>query len=367
MPDLKKALNTRTIGQTTFPNEAVQALFRSSLSRFEVKQSLVAKRGSHCRGLFLRLDASPIPPSAIPIGIYSGKISKGKGVYHLELPSLTIDGSPNPLIPMTCFGMMNEDIYDHKFNVKIMKDGSLIVISTILPGDELLTKYDDEYDWGWIKEEALSELISDITGRFPWVDDLTDSDLGSLKLNPKSPLHSEVLAIINSKCWSERQHSATPSVLWTGPSGLALFLTSGAIYEKYRFGGFGSGKTFSVTSLIPRGKLSDYTDKWNGVSTADLTEEIILKRGSDHIRTLKGLLTNRYKHRPSAIHADLDSLSVTRRSGRITLTFTRDQKKPPSVFSRLLGTHALPRTASPSSKVTKFGAVRLIQIPQNLH
>ena len=70
-------------------------------------------------------------------------------------------------MPLTCFGMMNEDIYEHKYNVMIKRDGTLVVISNILPGDELLTKYDDEYDWNWIKDEALTELVLDINTRFP--------------------------------------------------------------------------------------------------------------------------------------------------------------------------------------------------------
>ncbi len=109
-------------------------------------------------------------------------------------------------------------------------------------------------------------------------------------------------------------------MLWTGPSGLALFLTSGAIYEKYRFEGFGSGKIMGVTSPISRGKLPDYTDKWNGSLTAELTDEIIFKRDSDHIRTLKNLLTSKYKHRPTAMHTDCHSLAISMQTGRITVT-----------------------------------------------
>ncbi len=59
--------------------------------------------------------------------------------------------------------MMNEDIYDNIYNMRINKDRNLQVIRTIYPGDELLTRYDeDSYDWEWLKEEALSELIVDV-------------------------------------------------------------------------------------------------------------------------------------------------------------------------------------------------------------
>ncbi len=290
------------------------------------------------------MDAPPITPSDVPIGVYSGKISEGTGVYHLELPLLTIDGSPDSLIPMTCFGMMNEDIYDQKYNVMIKRDGSLVVISTIYPGDELLTKYDEFYDWNWIKDEALTELLQDIKTRFPWVDDLkSDLDITMLNSMSRCPLHNSIHSIIQSKCWSEQQHSATPSVLWTGPSGLSLFLTSGAIYEKYRFGGFGSGKIMGVTSPIPRGKLPDYTDKWNGSLTAELTDEIIFKRGSDHIRSLRTLFSAKYKHRPTAMHTDCDSLAISKQSGRITVTLYPGSKKAGKRLLKALGDARSPR------------------------
>ncbi len=49
----------------------------------------------------------------------------------------------------------------------IKRDGTLVVISVIHPGDELLTKYDEYYDWNWIKDEALTELLLDSKARFP--------------------------------------------------------------------------------------------------------------------------------------------------------------------------------------------------------
>jgi hypothetical protein len=144
LPNLSSLLKQKTFGEKIFPPSAVREHFRG-------RQSTVAKRGGYCRSLFLRGDVEAIPVSPIPIGVYTGLISSGLGVYHLQLPNVTIDGSPNSNIPMTCFGMMNEDIYENKYNVRINKDGTLQVISTIYPGDELLTKYDDEYDWEWLR------------------------------------------------------------------------------------------------------------------------------------------------------------------------------------------------------------------------
>ena len=82
---------------------------------------------------------------------------------------IIIDGTPNPDHPMTCFGRMNEDIYDRNPNVRIMDDGSLIVIRTIYPGDELITTYGDDYDWNWLKQEALSELLQTVLKQFPFI------------------------------------------------------------------------------------------------------------------------------------------------------------------------------------------------------
>ena len=73
---------------------------------------------------------------------------------------------------MTCF-----DISDGNPNVKFGKDGTIIVIRTIYPGDELLIDYGDDYigEWDWIRQEALTELASNIKSRFPFVTDLPNS------------------------------------------------------------------------------------------------------------------------------------------------------------------------------------------------
>ena len=155
--------------------------------------------------------------------------------------------------PMTCFGSVNEDIYEEVFNVRILADGSIIAICTINPGDELLTKYGDDskstkdrgYDWNWLKEEALCALSEEIHSRFPFVDDLeADLPLETLQQRIRHPLFKTLHSIIHSESWSENLHGATPDTEWSGIDGLALFLSSGAIYDKYRFGGYGSGKSF---------------------------------------------------------------------------------------------------------------------------
>ena len=97
-----------------------------------------------------------------------------------------------------------------------------------------------------------------------------------------------------------------------------------------------------VTSPIPRGKLPDYTDKWNGSLTADLTDEIIFKRSSDHIRTLKNLLTACYKHRPTSIHIDGHSLEVSKRVGRVTVSLYPGSKKAGKRLLKALGDASSP-------------------------
>jgi hypothetical protein len=181
---------------------------------------------------------------------------------------------------------MNEDIYDEVFNVRILDNGSIIAIRTIKPGDELLTKYGNDskstkergYDWDWLKEEALEALITELRSRFPMVKEIAgDISLGSLRESIRQPLHKAIHQIIHSETWHENLHSATPDPSWSGTDGLALFLSSGAVYEKYRFGGFGSGKSFPQVD-ISRGSLPHFTDSWNGVNTARLDSDILFKR-----------------------------------------------------------------------------------------
>ena len=347
MPNLKALLKKRVYGQRFYPTKEVEVHFASSLSRFETKDSLVAKLGSRCLGLFLKLGEAPIEPSHTPIGVYAGSISTGKGEYHLDLSDesgqLIIDGTPDPLHPLTCFGYMNEDIYDNKYNVKINKDGSIEVTNTIYPGDELLVRYDadfDDYDWDWIKQEALSALINEIKSNFDWIDDLEpDSTLHSIQLLTRRPLHKAIDDIIHARCWSENMHSATPSPGWTGTSGLALFLTSGVTYEKYRFGGFGSGKIFPET-IIRRGKLAQFADRWDGANTAQIDESTIFKRERNtHIRSLRDLLADKYDSASPMVHRNSELLpTITRTVGRVTLTlFLGSARKKRNLFTKLAG------------------------------
>ena len=148
LPELSALLARRTIGERFFPSQAVERHFSESLKRFVVKDSGVIKKGVLGLGLFLGDMEDVIEPSDVPIGVYSGTLSSGTGVYHLELTdkagTRVIDGSPLKEHPMTCFGRMNEDIYDEVFNVRILDNGSIIAIRTIKPGDELLTKYGND-------------------------------------------------------------------------------------------------------------------------------------------------------------------------------------------------------------------------------
>jgi hypothetical protein len=211
LPELSALLARRTIGERFFPSQAVERHFSESLKRFVVKDSGVIKKGVLSLGLFLGDLEDVIEPSDVPIGVYSGTLSSGTGVYHLELTdkagTRVIDGSPLNEHPMTCFGRMNEDIYDEVFNVRILDNGSIIAIRTIKPGDELLTKYGNDskstkergYDWDWLKEEALEALITELRSRFPMVKELAgDFSLGSLRESIRQPLHKALHQIIHS-------------------------------------------------------------------------------------------------------------------------------------------------------------------------
>jgi hypothetical protein len=297
----------------------------------------VVKKGSSQYGLFLKGDQAPIPPSEDPIGVYAGTISSGVGEYHLELKfgqiNLIIDGTPNYEHPLTCFGRMNEDIYNNKVNIRILKDGSLKVIAMILPGDELLTEYDSEYDWNWLKEEALHELLIEMRILFPWLHDVSpDLSLDDLDAQIKHPVLGIIHRIINSSMWTSELHSATPDPLLQGIKGLTIFLTSGITYEKYRFGGFGSGAEFPE-SPIKRGALHLFSDVWNGTNTADLAPEVIMdpkRAANESIRSLFSTLEGKYgvdDIGPTSIQInEIPPTSST--SNRITVSLEFGRGKP---------------------------------------
>jgi hypothetical protein len=189
---------------------------------------------------------------------------------------------------MTCFGRINEDIYDNKANIKFGQDGSIIVIQTILPGDELLVKYGPDYlpEWNWIKQEALTELSLIITNKFKFVNDLPNS-LDELATS-KAPIAAAVLAIIEGSSWSENMHSLSVDPEGDDITSLGLFLTAGTTFEKYRFGGWGSGKSFPEV-VSKRGQLGFFCDSWNGVSTASIPTDILLspsRKSNGPIRNL---------------------------------------------------------------------------------
>ncbi len=81
--DIKRLLSVKRIKDEWFPGRRIETHFEPSLSRFIVKASRVCKRGSCNLGLFLKDDASPISPSVL-IGYYTGRVSSGKGPYHLD-------------------------------------------------------------------------------------------------------------------------------------------------------------------------------------------------------------------------------------------------------------------------------------------
>ena len=205
--------------------------------------------GSCNLGLFLKIDQSVIEPSEDPIGFYTGIFSEGYGPYMFEVSSgatkLNIDGTPNSDHPMTCFGRMNDDIYDNNYNVRFRADGAIIVIRRIFPGDELLIDYGEGYndEWDWIRQLALTALVSHISDNFTFITDVSKSiTLKDIK-SSNNPLLTYIKSIIYSEAWTENMHSLTiqPS---NDPTGLGLFLSSGVTFEKYKFGGWGSGKIF---------------------------------------------------------------------------------------------------------------------------
>ena len=186
-------------------------------------------------GIFLKGTELQMDPSEDVIGVYSGFLSKGKGVYHLSLGKgkneIIIDGTPDLNHPMTCFGRMNEDIYDKRPNIRIKNDGSLIVIRTIYPGDELITSYGDEYNWDELKQEALTELLHTILTRFPLINDIkADEKLTDFGTATRHPVRACIRDIVQSATPTNELHSATLDPSWLGIRGLATFLTSGVVY-----------------------------------------------------------------------------------------------------------------------------------------
>ena len=209
--DVKESLKNKLLLGEWFPCPRAESFFDQGLSRFVVKPSLVCKVGSLSLGLFLKDDEVPLLPSETPIGIYTGRVATGTGAYHLDLSGsvegLIIDGSPCSEHPMTCFGRINEDIYNNKTNVKFGADGSIYVIRTIHPGEEILVDYGDGYsgEWDWIKQEALTALCAQIKTRFPFVTDLPDT-LAGIQASRLS-LATVIREIIHGTAWAENMHS----------------------------------------------------------------------------------------------------------------------------------------------------------------
>ena len=296
--ELKLILLANRIKDDWFPGRRIEKLYEPGLSRFIVKPSRACKRGSLNLGLFLKEGELPLSLSMI-LGYYTGRISSGKGPYHLDLTKfkdgLIIDGSPNSDHPMTCFGRINDDIYDGSPNVKFGKDGSIIVIRTIFPGDEILIEYGTDYDgeWDWIRQESFSDLASCIKTRFPFVTDLPDS-LEGLHTS-KSPLSLAIKNIIYSTAWTEHMHSTVLDPEAHDILALVLYISSGITYETYRFGGWGSGKTFPTVSA-KRGQSGFFCDSWNGVSIAPISPATLLDPGRKNNGPIRNLLTTLRSH-----------------------------------------------------------------------
>jgi hypothetical protein len=181
---------------------------------------------------------------------------------------------------MSCFGRINDDIYNNKYNVRFRPDGSIVVIRTIFPGDELVIDYGDDYkeNWNWVKQDALQGLVDDILTRFPFVSDLSSNITLDELSNSNHPLQVAIRDIISGDAWRENLHSLTVDSFWSGSLGLSLFLTAGSTFEKYRFGGWGSGKSYTESN-VKRGQLGLFCDSWNGSCTASIDPKILLSPG----------------------------------------------------------------------------------------
>jgi hypothetical protein len=207
---------------------------------------------------------------------------------------LFIDGTPHPDHPMTCFGRVNDDIYDNNYNIRFLKDGAIIVIRAIYPGDELLIGYGADYtkkNWDWIKKLALSALIEDLTTRFHFLTDIPPNvSLRELSLS-RHPVLVAIKDIIMGDTWTENLHSLTISPELSDPLGLCLFLTSGLTFEKYRFGGWGVDKTFPV--VVPkRGQTGFFCDCWNKTSIATIDPNTLLSMDRKNNGAIRELLSN---------------------------------------------------------------------------
>ena len=176
---------------------------------------------------------------------------------------------------MTCFGRINDDIYDGSPNVKFGEDGAIIVIKTIYPGDEILIEYGEDYDgeWDWIRQESLSKLAAIIKNRFLFVTDLPES-LEGINTS-KSPLSVAVKNIIYGTSWTEHMHSTVLDPDAHDIQALVLYITSGITFETYRFGGWGSGITFP-TVTVKRGQDGFFCDSWNKKSIARISPTTLL-------------------------------------------------------------------------------------------
>ncbi len=331
-------LAVREVGYTWYPPRQVESLYADSIARFEVLPSKIVKVGSCALGLFLRRNQASIEPSDEPIGIYTGRFPGSEGDYLFEATagsfSELLDGTPHSDHPMTCFGRINDDIYDNNYNVRFRADGSIVVICTIRPGDELSIDYGDGYtgNWNWIKQDALRALATEILDMFPFVQDL-DKDISLEELFLSShPLHVAMKGIITGDAWTENMHSLSVDPHSKDVLGLCLFLSAGVTFEKFRFGGWGSSKVFPV--VVPkRGQTGFFCDAWNKTSTAVIDPSILLspsrKRNGpirELLSSLKGIYSETALIRMPLSPQEVPNIAVRR--NRITLTLDLGSGNP---------------------------------------
>ena len=304
----------------SFPPPCARALFQNSITRFESLTSLVVKTGNRPKGLFLRKESNPLRPKEA-LGFYGGRITHIGGPYVFELSDhvngfRNIDGAADPFNPMSIFGLMNEDLMGETCNVGIDRNGLVTALRRILPGEELLIRYDDCYDWSARKAAALADLKDEILNIFPWTaEKLSNISYPSLK-GARDILRRHLKVIVDGELDPKCMHSVVNSPDWVHTTGLALYLSSHEVL-KFSLGNFGEATPPIATIPIPKRGLALFTSCWNTENLAEIPAWVVI-RDNPGIRNLHGELDKAFaKVRNTTEKLGTTPLAITH--GRIRL------------------------------------------------
>ncbi len=228
------------------------------------------------------------------IGIYEGRIVSGDGNYVLEMDNVSggqfrVDAK-NTMGDITIYGKINEDIHEGNVNVNL-EDMGLILVTKDLEGPcELLTDYGKDYDWDHVKWGSFIQLREELIKSEKWVkDQIRCKDL------PTARKGNSLERLLGNIVDGTMDNRALCAAVTEKESGVTGIITSGIIYEKYRFGRWGGKEeTYEVVDIRREGKRTsgvlEFAKGWNGKKIIECKWEEILKINGQ-INTINNMIT----------------------------------------------------------------------------